>query len=187
MNLTELTKEIINGRRLTRDDDLSFFETADLTELAAGANEIRQALCGNSVDLCTIIYGRAGKCSEYCKFCAQSSFHHTSCETYCMLDTDVVLADCRAREAAGVHAYSIVTAGRTVEGEDLEKLIHTYEELRKNSKLRLCASHGLLAPEAFFRLRNAGVTMYQANIKTSRRNFPNICTTHTYDDKIREI
>ena len=75
MNLTELTKEIINGRRLTRDDDLSFFETADLTELAAGANEIRQALCGNSVDLCTIINGRAGKCSENCKFCAQSSFH----------------------------------------------------------------------------------------------------------------
>lgn len=72
-----------------------------------------------------------------------------------MLDTDVVLADCRAREAAGVHAYSIVTAGRTVEGEDLEKLIHTYEELRKNSKLRLCASHGLLAPEAFFRLKDA--------------------------------
>ena len=84
MNLTELTKEIINGRRLTRDDDLSFFETADLTELAAGANEIRQALCGNSVDLCTIINGRAGKCSENCKFCAQSSFHHTSCETYGM-------------------------------------------------------------------------------------------------------
>ncbi len=187
MNLTELTKEIINGRRLTRDDDLSFFETADLTELAAGANEIRQALCGNSVDLCTIINGRAGKCSENCKFCAQSSFHHTSCETYGMLDTDVVLADCRAREAAGVHAYSIVTAGRTVEGEDLEKLIHTYEELRKNSKLRLCASHGLLAPEAFFRLKDAGVTMYHANIETSRRNFPNICTTHTYDDKIREI
>ena len=187
MNLTELTKEIINGRRLTRDDDLLFFETADLTELAAGANEIRQALCGNSVDLCTIINGRAGKCSENCKFCAQSSFHHTSCETYDMLDTDVVLADCRARETAGVHAYSIVTAGRTVEGEDLEKLIHTYEELRKNSKLRLCASHGLLAPEAFFRLKDAGVTMYHANIETSRRNFPNICTTHTYDDKIREI
>ena len=51
MNLTELTKEIINGRRLTRDDDLTFFETADLAELAAGANEIRQALCGNAVDL----------------------------------------------------------------------------------------------------------------------------------------
>ena len=47
MNITELTKEIINGRRLTRDDDLSFFETEDLNELAAGANEIRQALCGN--------------------------------------------------------------------------------------------------------------------------------------------
>ena len=59
MNMTELAKDIINGKRLIRDDDLSFFETADLTELAAGANEIRQALCGNSVDLCTIINGRA--------------------------------------------------------------------------------------------------------------------------------
>ena len=180
MNITELTKEIINGRRLTRDDDLSFFETADLEELAAGANEIRQALCGNAVDLCTIINGRAGKCSENCKFCAQSSFHHTSCETYGMLDTDVVLADCQAREAAGVHAYSIVTAGRTVEGDDLEKLIHTYEELRKNSKLRLCASHGLLAPEAFFRLRNAGVTCIMQTSKhpdaTFQISVPHILT-----------
>lgn len=61
MNMTELAKDIINGKRLTRDDDLSFFETAPLEELAAGANEIRQALCGNAVDLCTIINGRTGR------------------------------------------------------------------------------------------------------------------------------
>ena len=70
MEIQQLAKEIIAGRRLTRDDDLSFFENADLEELAKGADAIREALCSNHVDLCTIINGRAGRCSENCKFCA---------------------------------------------------------------------------------------------------------------------
>lgn len=104
-----------------------------------------------------------------------------------MLESEVVLEDCRKREAAGVHAYSIVTAGRTVEGKELDTLVHTYELLHKECHVRLCASHGLISEEAFTRLKEAGVTMYHANIETSKRNFPNICTTHTYEDKIREI
>lgn len=185
--MKQLAKEIIDGKRLRRTDDLSFFQDADLEELAEGANAIRAALCDNHVDLCTIINGRAGKCPENCKFCAQSSFHHTECETYRMLDTDTILKDCKEKEASGVHAYSIVTAGRTVEGAELDQLIKTYETLHKNCNLRLCASHGLLSADAFARLKAAGVSMYHENIETSRRNFPNVCTTHTYDDKIREI
>lgn len=88
----------------------------------------------------------------------------------------------------GVHAYSIVTAGRTVEGKDLDKLVSIYEKLHKEcDSLRLCASHGLLSREAFVRLKAAGVTMYHENIETSERFFPYICTTHTYQDKIKEI
>lgn len=187
MEIQQLAKDIIAGRRLTRDDDLSFFETADLEQLAAGANAIREALCSNHVDLCTIINGRGGRCSENCKFCAQSAYNHTGCEEHGMLEPEVVLEDCRKREAAGVHAYSIVTAGRTVEGKELDTLVHTYELLHKECHVRLCASHGLISEEAFTRLKAAGVTMYHANIETSKRNFPNICTTHTYEDKIREI
>lgn len=187
MEIQQLAKDIIAGRRLTRDDDLSFFETADLEQLAAGANAIREALCSNHVDLCTIINGRGGRCSENCKFCAQSAHNHTGCEEHGMLEPEVVLEDCRKREAAGVHAYSIVTAGRTVEGKELDTLVHTYELLHKECHVRLCASHGLISEEAFTRLKAAGVTMYHANIETSKRNFPNICTTHTYEDKIREI
>ena len=69
--MKNLAKEIINGKRLGRNDDLSFFETTDLADLCEGADEIRAALCGNHVDLCTIINGRAGRCGENCKFCAQ--------------------------------------------------------------------------------------------------------------------
>ncbi len=187
MDIQQLTKEIIAGKRLTGKDDLSFFETADLEQLAEGANAIREALCSNHVDLCTIINGRGGRCSENCKFCAQSAHNHTGCEEHGMLSPEVVLEDCKKREAAGVHAYSIVTAGRTVEGKELDVLVDTYALLHKECKVRLCASHGLISEDAFKRLKEAGVTMYHANIETSERNFPNICTTHNYADKIREI
>ena len=187
MDIQQLAKEIIAGKRLTGKDDLSFFETADLEQLAESANAIREALCSNHVDLCTIINGRGGRCSENCKFCAQSAHNHTGCEEHGMLSPKVVLEDCKKREAAGVHAYSIVTAGRTVEGKELDVLVDTYTLLHKECKVRLCASHGLISEDAFKRLKEAGVTMYHANIETSERNFPNICTTHNYADKIREI
>lgn len=185
--MRKLAEEIIHGRRLTREDDLTAFEHADLEELAQGADAIRKVFHKNHVDLCTIINGRAGRCSENCKFCAQSSHNHTGCEKHAMLDADTILKDCKEREAAGVHAYSIVTAGRTVEGADLDQLVDTYRKLRENCRIHLCASHGLLTYEAFLRLKGAGVERYHCNIETSRRNFPNICTTHTYEDKIREI
>lgn len=185
--MKKLAKEIIGGRRLTRTDDLSMFETADLSELAEGADLIRSALCQNRVHLCTIINGRSGKCGEDCKFCAQSSSSQTGCETYDMLDEETILRDCKEKEAAGVHSYSIVTAGRTVAGSDLDKLVKIFERLHKECHIRLCSSNGLLSFDAFRRLKDAGVETYHENIETSRRNFPNICSTHTYEDKIEKI
>ena len=187
MDMKQLAREIIGGRRLRRGENLSFFEEVDLEELIGGADLIRQSLCGNRVDLCTIINGRGGRCSENCKFCAQSAHNHTGCTEHGMLTAEEVLEDCKAREAAGVHAYSIVTAGRTVEGKDLDRLVETYDLLHRECGLRLCASHGLISEEAFARLKQAGVEMYHANIETSERYFPFICTTHTFQDKLREI
>ena len=187
MDVIGLAEQIIGGRRLTRADDLSFFETEDVNELSRGADMIRKALCGDRVDLCTIVNGRGGGCSEDCKFCAQSAHSHTGCSRHGVVDPEEILKDCKEREAEGVHAYSIVTAGRTVEGSDLDTLVETYHLLHENCDLRLCASHGLITPQAMKRLHDAGVTMYHANIETSKRYFPNICSTHTYEDKIEEI
>ena len=79
MNPLILAQEIIDGRRITREDDLSFFLTCDLDELCEGADRIREACIGDKVDLCSIINGRSGRCPEDCKYCAQSAHHHTSC------------------------------------------------------------------------------------------------------------
>lgn len=186
--IEQIAEEIINGRRLNRDDDLSFLINGDLDELKKSANKIREKLCGNHVNLCSIINGRAGRCSENCKFCAQSAHNHTGAKEYDLLDADEVIKECKRNEKNGVHKFSIVTAGRTLCGPAFEQAVDIYGRMNKECPdISLCASHGLLTEEQFVRLRENGVTMYHSNIETSRRNFPNICTTHTFDDKIKCI
>lgn len=185
--MRKLAREIIAGRRLNRTDDAAVFLKADMEELLEGANEIRKELCGNKVDLCTIINGRSGKCSENCKFCAQSVHNHTGVDTYEFLEPETIVADCKHNEANGVHRYSIVTAGRTLTETDLDKAVEAYQKMHEECEVSLCASHGLLKKEELKQLKEAGVSMYHENIETSRRNFPNICTTHSYEDKIKEI
>ncbi len=187
MDLKKLADDIINGKRLTRKDDLSFFIDCELDALLEGADKIREYFCGDKVDLCTIINGRSGRCGEDCKYCAQSAHNHTNCEVYEFLPKEKILAEALANEKEGVDRFAIVTAGRSLSGEDFEKAIDAYETMHKECKLDLCASLGFLTKEQFHRLHEAGVTSYHDNIETSRRNFPNICTTHTYDEKIATI
>lgn len=187
MDLKKLADDIINGKRLKREDDLSFFINCDLDALLEGADKIREYFCGDKVDLCTIINGRSGRCGEDCKYCAQSAHNHTNCEVYDFLPKEKILAEALANEKEGVDRFAIVTAGRSLSGEDFEKAIDAYETMHRECKLDLCASLGFLTKEQFHRLHEAGVTSYHDNIETSRRNFPNICTTHTYDEKITTI
>lgn len=182
-----LAQEIIDGRRLTRADDLSYFLTCNLTELCEGADRIREARIGEKVDLCSIINGRSGKCPEDCKYCAQSVHNHTNCEVYDFLSEEDIVAACRVNEQEGVDRFSIVTAGKALTGEEFEKAIHAYETMHRECKIDLCASMGFLNTEQLHRLHEAGVTSYHHNIETSKRNFPNICTTHTYDMKIETL
>ena len=187
MDMLKLADEIIGGRRITREDDLNMFLTCDLKELCQGADKIREAFVGEKVDLCSIINGRSGRCPEDCKYCAQSVHNHTACDIYDFLPEEKILEACKMNESEGVNRFAIVTAGRALSGEEFEKAIHAYETMKKECKIDLCASMGFLTKEQLHRLHEAGVTSYHHNIETSRRNFPNICTTHTYDMKIETL
>ena len=114
MDVLALAKEIIDGRRLTREDDLSFFLTCDLDDLCKGADQIREARIGDKVDLCSIINGRSGRCPEDCKYCAQSAHHHTNCEIYDFLPEEKIVELCKLNESEGVNRFSIVTAGKAL-------------------------------------------------------------------------
>lgn len=187
MDILKLADEIISGRRIKRGEELEYFLTAELEKLCKGADKIRRHFRGDHADLCSIINGRSGKCSENCKFCAQSAHNCTGVDEYGFLDVETILAECRHNEERGVHRFSIVTAGRTLSDADFTKAVEAYRLLGKECDIELCGSHGLLTQEQFVQLHEAGVRRYHCNIETSRRNFPNICTTHTFDDKIECI
>ena len=183
----DIAEKIIGGERLKPSDDLNFLLTTPLEELQAGAQLIQKHFCGNHIDLCSIINGKSGRCSENCKYCAQSARHKTGIAEYDFLPVEKILKVALTNEKAGVNRFSIVTSGRALDDKNFEKAIEAYKVLRANLKIDLCASHGILTAEQLKRLRATGVTSYHHNLETSRRYFSKICTTHTYDDRIRTI
>ncbi len=183
--IMEIAEDIIAGKRLGREDDLSFLFDGDIDQLCSAANHIREELLGNHVNLCSIVNGKSGRCSEDCKYCAQSAHNHTQIEEYPFLSVDELMESCRENTNAGVHRFSIVTAGRALQGEEFERELEAFRRMSRTYDIELCASNGLLTKEQFETLKEAGVSRYHENIETSRRNFPNICTTHTLDEKIR--
>ena len=187
MDVLQLAKEIIDGKRLTRDDNVEELLTCNLDELCEGADKIREYYIGDKVDLCSIISGKSGKCGENCKFCAQAACHNTNCNVYDLLDTETIVSEAKANENEGVDRFAIVNSGHGPLPKDFEKIIHIYEVMKEECRIELCASLGFLTSEQFHRLHMAGVTSYHNNIETSRNYFPNICTSHTFDDKIANI
>lgn len=184
--ITDITNKILNGYSINHNE-AEYLIKIDLDKLRNCANKIREKYCGNTINLCSIINGKSGKCSENCKFCAQSTYYNTGIESYNFLDSETILKDCIKHYKSGVNRYSIVTSGRALNDHDFEKAIESYRLMSKNCKINLCASHGLLNYEQFLILKNSGVTRYHCNIETSAKNFKNICTTHSFDEKIETI
>lgn len=187
MDLMKLAEEIAGGRRLNYADDLSFFIDCDLDELCQAADFLRKHFVGDKIDLCTIINGKSGHCGENCKFCAQSVHNNTGCKVSDFIEEDEIVAACKENEREGVHRFSIVTSGKALDGEDFEKAVSAYKRLNSQCNVQLCASHGFLSEHQLKRLVAAGVTRYHHNIETSPRFFKNICTSHSFEMKVRTI
>lgn len=200
LNLTEFILEIkerilSDNYVLTREEAmfLSKIENDDtetLELLFNSANEIREKFCGNYFDLCTIINAKSGKCSENCKYCAQSAHFKTATEVYGLVSKELALCEAQKNEKEGAHRFSLVTSGRGLNGKEkeLDKLEEIYKYLGENTNnLSLCASHGICSKEALQKLKNAGVTTYHHNLESSRRFYPQVCTSHTYDDRVNTV
>ncbi|KEI87501.1 biotin synthase BioB [Clostridium botulinum] len=185
-NIIKYKKKILNGDLLTKEEVEELLEE-DIIDLAATANEIRESLCGNKFDLCTIINGKSGRCQENCKYCAQSAHFDTDIIEYNILNSDRIINSAISNYNKGVHRFSVVTSGRALNNNEVDTLCKTYSKLKETCPIRLCASHGLLKYEDLKRLKDSGVTRYHNNLETSRKFFTKICTTHKYDDKIETI
>ncbi len=185
-NISNFKEKVLNHELLTREEAMQLVD-APLKELCTAANEIRKQFCGDAFDICTIINGKSGKCSENCKYCAQSAFYDTETETYPLLPTEKMLEQAKYNDERGVLRYSIVTSGRKLSDKEIDQVCESVREIRKQTNISVCGSFGLLEEKQFAKLKDAGVVRVHNNLETSRRNFPNICTTHTIEDKIQAI
>ena len=184
--LVEIKNKVLNNQAITKEEALSLVNE-DLVELKKAANEIRNRFCGQTFDLCSIINGKSGRCSENCKFCSQSSYYPTLINEYDLLDESTIQTMAQANENKGVGRFSIVTSGRKLEHEQFDRVVKIYQKLAQECRISLCASLGLLEWEQFKQLKQAGVCRYHNNLETSRNYFSQVCTSHTYDQKISTI
>lgn len=186
MNLEELTDKVFNGKQISKTEAL-FLYRQPLFELCENADRIRRHFCGNKFDICTIINAKSGSCSENCKFCAQSAHNKTDAAKYPLLSKEEILAQAKVNHEQGVLRYSIVTSGKCLSDGEVDEICEVVREIKEKTGISVCVSLGLLNEGQFRKLKEAGVTRVHNNLETSRRNFPNICTTHSFDDKLEAI
>lgn len=185
--LKELQGKIYCGELLEKAEIMPLAE-APLDELCHVADEIRRHFCGSRFDLCTIINGKCGKCSEDCKYCAQSAHYTTACgESYPLLPTERIVEQAKRNAAQGVLRYSIVTSGRRLSEAEIDRVCESIRAVRRETGIEVCVSFGLLSEADFKKLKEAGASRVHCNLESSKRYFPQVCTTHTYADKIETL
>ncbi|KGM97600.1 biotin synthase BioB [Clostridium botulinum] len=185
--INKLVKKIINKEYDVSYDEAINLINADINELLNGANKLRETFCGNHVELCSIIDAKCGKCSEDCKFCAQSAHHNTQIVPHSLYSYDKMLKLAKENESEGVHRYSLVTSGRGMSGEEFKNVLNIYKKLKKDTNIKLCASFGIINKEQLQHLKKEGVMRYHHNLESSREFYSKICTTHSYDERIATI
>ncbi|MGO1044800.1 biotin synthase BioB [Clostridioides difficile] len=190
--IIKLKNKVLNGKEISYKEAFSLINIDannknDFDILLKSANEIREFFMGSKADLCTIVNAKSGKCSEDCKFCAQSSHYKTGIDEYSLLNYDVILNRAKEMESKGVHRFSLVTSGKGMTGDEFNNILQIYEGLRENTSLKLCASLGIIDYNQAKKLKEVGVSTYHHNVETSKDNFESICTTHTYEERIKTI
>ncbi len=188
--IKDLEIRILSGEYINFQEAMALTElknNEEIEQLCLSANNIRKTFCGNKVDLCSIMNAKSGRCSEDCKFCAQSVHYNTNAEIYGLVSKEAALKVAKENESEGVNRFSLVTSGRGITSSDFEKVLDIYEKLNRELKMKLCASLGILEYDKLLKLKERGITMYHHNLETSREFYKEICTTHSYEERIDTI
>ena len=136
------------------------------------------------IEFCSLINARNGKCSQNCKYCAQSSHYCTNIESYPLVSLEEVKKIALEAKSHKASRFAIVTSGKTPDESDFDTILKMIEEVNKIDGLKSCASIGILNEEQAKKLSEIGLKRFHHNINTSRSYYPSICTTHSFDDRL---
>lgn len=188
--LVSLAEKIIR-----REHILSYEELCELTRLPEEdvwdlifcAHKITRAYRKNVITLCAILNAKSGFCTEDCAFCAQSAHHKTGVTTYGLKREEEMAGDAFKRRKAGATRFSMVTSGLALTDDEINTISRAAKRIRRETDIAVCASLGTLTAKRAFLLKESGVATYHHNLETARSFFPQVCTTHDYDEDIDTI
>ncbi|MBS1235022.1 MAG: bioB [Nitrospirae bacterium] len=186
--LKNIEEKVFCRDNISREEALSIASLSgqNIFDLFSSASRIREHFRGNTIDLCAIINAKSGSCPEDCSYCAQSAKSTAEIETFQLVDRERVIEKAKEAKKGGTRRFCIVTSGKKASSADLIKIAEMVSAVRELGLLP-CATLGLLAKKDIQKLRAAGLERYHNNLETSERFFSEICTTHTYQDKIETI
>jgi biotin synthase len=182
--LTYKNKKVNN----LKEKDIKELLKWDLYDLLYLANKVREEYCGNKVRVCSIVNAKSGRCSENCRFCAQSGHNNANIEEYSLKKPEEILKTAKEVEKNGSKRFGIVTSGNRIYTEkDWESVFKTVKLLIKETSLVVDASLGSLDLEHARLLKSVGLKRYHHNLETSEKYFKKICTTHTFNDRLKTV
>lgn len=190
MNYENLANEVINGKKITQEEAITLINCPDeeVFLFAAAAHKIKNHFLGKKVKLCSIINAKSGSCSENCSFCAQSAHNKTDVKKYEMVSKDSIVGAASEAVSNGTTCFSIVTSGKGVVSEKDMNIVE--ESLNKISSELLpnaCASLGIMSTDQLKKLKKSGLKRFHHNLETAESFFSNMCTTHSYSDRVETV
>lgn len=138
----------------------------------------------NKIEFCSLVNARNGRCSQNCKYCAQSAHYKTEINEYPLIETEEVIKAAHEAKDNGVIRFAVVTSGKSPDEENFDKILEFIDELNKIDGIRSCASIGILNDEQAKTLAEHGLKRFHHNINTSESYYSDICTTHSWQDRL---
>ncbi|MFB6156647.1 MAG: biotin synthase BioB [Haloferacaceae archaeon] len=181
---------VLDGEDLDRTDAIALV-AQPVADLAPAADHVRARFGDDTVDACSIVNAKAGNCAEDCGFCAQSAHFDTGIDTYGFLDPEEILEAAKRAERDGAQRFGIVVAEKGVSKEkrpeEWADVIRAVRLVRDETDVEVDASLGLLTEEEAEILADEGLNHYNHNIETSPRYFPEIVSTHSFEDRVKTL
>ncbi|MHA7647287.1 biotin synthase BioB [Nitrosopumilus sp. S4] len=187
--IKECQEKVFSGNGLSADDVHKLFNIPDeyLKGLAQAANEITRDFNGHKVDVEQLNNIKKNACSEDCTFCGQSAFFDTGIETYQLPSPEEVVLKAEKAKQEGAESYCLVAAWREPSPKDFEKVCKIITEINDKVGISVECSLGFLTIEQAEKLKKLNVKRYNHNLETAKSKFSEICTTHTYEDRLNTL
>lgn len=185
----DLAERVLAGHRLTEDEALAVLASPDdeLPDLLAAAHRVRRRYFANTVQLYFLMNAKSGLCPEDCSYCSQSKVSDAEIPRYNFLNRQKLLDGARVASERGSKTYCIVISARGPNESEIRAVETIVPQIKEQYGLSICACLGLLTPDQANRLKACGVDKVNHNLNTSENRYGEICTTHTYQDRVETL